>query len=118
MTQITEEHSPYGLWSKVKKSTHAVGYQGLLTALKLYYALEHPKLPRWARVEIMGALAYFINVIDLIPDVTPGVGFSDDLAVLTVACVTVASYIDSSVVDKAKKHTEQYIPAPSQESAE
>ena len=51
---------------------------------------------------IVGASGYFILPIDLIPDVAIGVGFVDDLAVITAALFQVAMYIDENVKKQAK----------------
>lgn len=49
--------------------------------------------PAWAKGVIVGALGYLIFPIDLIPDVIPGVGFTDDWGVLLGAIATVATHI-------------------------
>ena len=61
-------------------------------ALTLYYALRDNDTPLWARTVISGALLYFVNPVDAIPDALPG-GFTDDLAVLVAAAATVAAHI-------------------------
>ena len=52
---------------------------------------------------IFGALAYFVAPIDAIPDVTPGIGFADDLCVLIGAVSAVAAHITPEVKDQAEK---------------
>ena len=42
---------------------------------------------------LLGALAYFVMPIDIIPDVFAMVGFSDDIAVLTAAFAMVSGQI-------------------------
>ena len=51
----------------------------------------------------MGPLGYFIAPIDAIPDLTPIVGYSDDLGSLAMALAAVAIFIDDEVKDKARK---------------
>jgi uncharacterized membrane protein YkvA (DUF1232 family) len=43
------------------------------------------------------SLGYFIFPIDAIPDVTPVVGYADDLGTLAAAIATVAVYINDKV---------------------
>ena len=50
----------------------------------------------------MGALGYFISPFDAIPDMTPVIGYVDDLGVLTMALATVAAYISDDIKSKAK----------------
>lgn len=56
--------------------------------------------PIWAKTTIMGALGYFISPLDAIPDITPFVGYSDDLGILVAA---VATHIKDEHVEKAKE---------------
>lgn len=92
------------LQQKIIKTLQAVGCRGLCLVLKLFFALKNPNLPRWARLRIYAALAYFISWIDAIPDLIPGVGYSDDLLVLAAAVATLHFYITDEV--KAQAHTQ------------
>ena len=69
----------------------------------LYYAAQREDTPAWAKAVIYGALGYFILPLDAIPDVMPGIGYTDDLGVLGAAITTVASYIDDSVKELARE---------------
>ena len=59
------------------------------------------KVVKFAKTAIYGALGYFISPIDAIPDITPVVGYADDLAVLAAAVATVATYITAEVKERA-----------------
>lgn len=50
--------------------------------LQSYVTGEYRNIPLRTIVAIAAALLYFINPFDLIPDMIPGIGFVDDLAVL------------------------------------
>ena len=97
-----DRYSEKGFWKKVSKHALTAGCKVLCLALKLYYALKNPETPAWAKTTIIAALAYFILPVDAIPDMVPAVGYADDLGVLTAALVTVAQYIDDSVVERAR----------------
>ena len=64
---------------------------------------KSPDTPTWAKGVIFGALAYFVSPTDAIPDVTPGVGFTDDLCVLIGAVSAVAAHITPEIKDQADK---------------
>src|SRR5690606_41277761 len=57
---------------------------------------------RSSDLTIVGALGYFILPFDLIPDIAVGVGYVDDLGVLTAALISVAMYIDNDIKNQAK----------------
>lgn len=90
------------LWKKIQKFAKKAGSTVIYTVLLLYYTLQKPEIPMNVKATIVGALGYFILPVDLIPDLIPVVGYSDDLAVLTVALFRVALYIDDDVKAKAK----------------
>jgi uncharacterized membrane protein YkvA (DUF1232 family) len=96
------EYSEEGFWDKVKKYAKVAGEGVLEPALKLYYAAQDPSTPTWAKGVIFGALGYFISPIDAIPDLTPVVGYADDLGVLVAAVATVAAHIKEEHVKRAR----------------
>ena len=50
-------------------------------------------MPAWAKASIIGALGYLISPIDLIPDVIPVVGFTDDAGVIAAVLLLIKAYI-------------------------
>lgn len=80
----------------------AAGIQLLYSSLLMIFAYKSPNTPKWAKRIILGAFAYLISPIDTIPDLTPVLGFTDDLSVITFSLVTVACYIDKNIRDTAK----------------
>jgi uncharacterized membrane protein YkvA (DUF1232 family) len=89
-------------WRKVKATSCKVGEELLMRALALYYALQDPDTPRWARSVIISALGYFILPLDAIPDIMPIAGFTDDAMVMAVAVMTVAAHVKQLHLMKAK----------------
>lgn len=92
-----KEYSDSSFWDKVVKFAKSAGKEVIEKALWLYYAAQDPKTPAWAKTVIYGALGYFIFPIDAIPDLTPVVGYADDLGVLAAAVATVAMYITEEI---------------------
>ncbi|WP_076412545.1 YkvA family protein [Shewanella sp. UCD-KL12] len=97
----TEGYTDEGFWNKVKLFAKKAGREVIENALCLYYAAQRPDTPKWAKTIIFGALAYFITPLDAIPDLTPLVGFSDDLGALAAALAMVSMYIDDAVESQA-----------------
>jgi len=96
-----EDFSEASFWDKLLKYAIIAGKEVVEKALWLYYALEGPDVPAWAKATIIGALGYFIFPADAIPDILPAVGYADDLGVLTAAVAAIAFYINQNVKDKA-----------------
>lgn len=96
-------YSDKGFWDKVVAYARVAGKEVIEKALWLYYAAQNPTTPAWAKTVIYGALAYFIFPVDAIPDLTPAVGYVDDLGVLAAAVVTVSMYITDEVKALAAK---------------
>ena len=103
-----KNYSEAGFWQKLNTFARKAGHDLVEKSLQLYYAAESPDTPTWARGVIFGALAYFVAPIDAIPDVTPGIGFADDLCVLIGAVSAVAAHITPEVKDQADKKMAQW----------
>jgi len=103
-----EQYSDEGFWDKLKKFARTAGEPVLEPALKLYYAARDKDTPTWAKTTIYGALGYFISPLDAIPDLTPIVGFADDLGVLAMAVATVAAHIKPEHAEMAKQKLKQW----------
>ena len=102
------EFSDESFWDKAKKFAKSAGETVLEPALKLYYAAQDPETPTWAKTTVYGALGYFISPIDAIPDITPIVGYSDDLGVLVAATAAIAAHIKHTHGEKAKETLKQW----------
>lgn len=95
------------LWRTLRKAAAGAGRKSLLTALTLFYCLQDSDTPPWAKGVIVGALGYLVLPMDLIPDLIPGAGFSDDWGALVAALGTVAAYIKEDHKIKAKAQVER-----------
>jgi len=99
--EFEQAFSEQGFWDKLKRYAKSAGKDVVEKALLLYYAAQEEKAPAWAKATIAGALGYFIVPLDAIADLTPAVGYADDLGVLALAIAAVATYINDDVRDKA-----------------
>jgi uncharacterized membrane protein YkvA (DUF1232 family) len=95
-------------WEKLKKGAKKAGGEVVYACLLLYFVLQKPDVPLWAKGIIISALGYFILPLDAIPDITPGVGYTDDLGAVIVALGQVAIYIDEDVRKKALDKTRDW----------
>jgi uncharacterized membrane protein YkvA (DUF1232 family) len=94
-------YSEKGFWDKLKSYAKAAGREVVEKALLLYYAAQEEKAPAWAKATIAASLGYFIVPLDAIADLTPAVGYGDDLGVLVLALAAVAQYVNDDVREKA-----------------
>lgn len=90
---------------KIRSAFHSISSEAVSQALTLYYTLRAPETPMWCRTVILGSLAYFISMIDGIPDLTPFLGYTDDISVMAAAIATVSQYITPEIKQKAKEKT-------------
>lgn len=100
--EVQERYSDQNFWRKLARFAKLAGREVVEKALWLYYALQRPETPIWAKRVIVGALAYFILPFDFISDLLPGLGFTDDLGVIATALSTVAMYITPAVKEQAR----------------
>lgn len=99
----SDKFSEDGFWGKLSKYAKKIGSELLEIALKMYYALQDSDTPLWAKSTIIGALGYLISPLDIIPDVLPVVGYTDDMTVLAAAAAAVAAHIKQEHKDLAKQ---------------
>ena len=98
-----EKHFSFnGLMVKIKETAKKAGLKAIYMALLLYYALESPTISVMDKAIIYGALGYFISPIDIVPDILPLIGLSDDIAVLAWAFSRVKHNVTDMTREKAK----------------
>lgn len=78
-------------------------------ALCLHYAARRPQTPAWARTTIYAALAYLLLPADLVPDILPVTGYSDDLATLALALGTVSVHVTDEVRRQARDTADRWL---------
>lgn len=116
--EFSKAYSDSGFWAKLKRYARAAGREVVGKALLLYYALQEDDAPAWAKATIIGALGYFITLVDAIPDITPAVGYTDDLGVLVLALAAVSAYINDNVREKARRKLAEWFGEDAPEDGE
>ncbi len=91
------------LWEKIKNYARQAGVKAIYSSLLLFYAYRRSDTPSWAKNIILGTLGYFLAPIDAIPDLSPIIGYTDDIGVLSFGLVTIAAYINDEVRGQAKE---------------
>jgi uncharacterized membrane protein YkvA (DUF1232 family) len=69
----------------------------------MYFCILDSKIPPQIRGRAVAALAYFIVPLDLIPDLLPMVGLTDDIAVLTAALTALAAHVTAEHRHRARE---------------
>lgn len=87
-----------------------IGSKAMYTSMLLFYAFKRQETPSWAKNIILGTLGYLISPIDLLPDLTPVLGYTDDIGMLSFGLVTIASFINKEVKEKASSQLTKWIP--------
>ena len=96
-----KHYSESGLFSKIGKVCRKAGIKAVYLVLLLYYVLKDKNTPIEHKTIILGALGYFILPLDLLPDLIPVFGFTDDLAAI-IACIrSVKANITPAIRQKA-----------------
>lgn len=62
-----------------------------------------PRTPRVSRLLILGALAYLLSPIDIIPDAIPVLGQLDDLIVVPLMVAVALWFVPADVVADAER---------------
>ncbi|EJX1243586.1 DUF1232 domain-containing protein [Vibrio alginolyticus] len=80
-------------WRKMKASVKKAGEEIAVMGIKSWLAMTDSNTSVRHKAILGGALAYFVLPTDMVPDVLAGVGFTDDMAALTLAANSVGNAI-------------------------
>ncbi len=79
-------------------------------ALEAFEMVLDPSTPAQARVSLIAALTYLIMPIDLMPDIIPVAGFSDDLVALTAVISLWSQHMTPEIRLRARRKLDAWFP--------
>ncbi len=79
-------------------------------ALEAMEMILDSSTPPQARVTMLAALTYLIMPLDLVPDLIPVAGFSDDLVALTAVISLWSNHITPEIRAKARRKLDNWFP--------
>ncbi len=79
-------------------------------ALEALELLLDPSTPSPARLTMLAALTYLLMPVDLIPDVLPVAGFSDDLVALTAVIGVWRNHLTPAIQARAQRRLDRWFP--------
>lgn len=103
---------------KIVSITKSASSRTIYTAMLLYFAYRRKDTPAWAKRIVVGALGYLVMPFDAIPDLSPFIGLTDDIGILSFGLVTIAAYINDEVRDDAREQVNKLFPAATEEDFE
>ena len=86
-----EERVRGQFWRTARRAARQVPFMEDVVAA--YYCALDSRTPTRVRGVLLAALAYFVLPVDFIPDFIFGLGFTDDVAVLTAAITALRAHI-------------------------
>lgn len=89
-----------GFWPKIRAAAAKIPFAE--EALAAYYCTLDRNTPLRVRGMLLAALAYFVMPLDMVPDLMPALGFTDDAAVLMATLQLISSHIKPEHRDAAK----------------
>lgn len=113
--EYKKEYNEKNFFDKLKKGLKVVGVKGVYMLLLLYNTLQRKDIPPKEKSIIIGALGYFILPLDALPDITPIVGYSDDIFALGMAILKVMPYIDDEMKEKSREQIIKWFKIPESE---
>ncbi|VAW15936.1 hypothetical protein MNBD_BACTEROID01-986 [hydrothermal vent metagenome] len=101
-------YSEESLWEKIRRYSKKAGAKVVYVVLLLYYIMVSKDVSLKTKALIAAALGYFIFPMDAIPDLSPLIGFSDDLGVLLFALSQVSGNITPEIKSQARKKMNEW----------
>jgi uncharacterized membrane protein YkvA (DUF1232 family) len=106
--KYTKEYNDNSFWEKIKKYASVAGKKVVEPAFILYYCLQDKDTPLKVKLIIVSALGYFILPTDAIPDISPLIGYSDDIGALLTAIELVKAYTKPEHIEKADQQLKKW----------
>ncbi len=94
-----KNYSDSAFWKKAK----SLGRGVLRPAVLLYCVMKSSSVPMGVKASIAGALGYLILPTDLIPDIIPLTGYTDDAAALLAVIKLCGPYITPELKAQAEE---------------
>ena len=101
LPMVTEPPNEKRFWKKLKRVLARIPFAEDLVAA--YYCASDPDTPSYVRAVLLGAVAYFVMPVDMVPDILAGLGFTDDASVLAAAVAAVGRHMQPRHRDQAKQ---------------
>ncbi|EGV37161.1 YkvA family protein [Neisseria weaveri] len=98
-----------GFFRKIGRFAGRLGEPVIRQLYALYYLFKDPGTPKKTKAIILGALVYFLSPIDSIPDLLGPLGFSDDIAVITLVYAQMKRHMTESILEKARIATQKLL---------
>jgi uncharacterized membrane protein YkvA (DUF1232 family) len=102
-----EHYSDKKFLAKSKSVGKDLGFKALSAATTLFAALKSNEMSKGNKLIVLGALGYFIFPLDLIADLLPLVGLSDDTFIILAALAKVYPSITDEMKDEGKQMAEK-----------
>ncbi len=107
--QYIEYYDELQLSDKIKVVGKAIGAKVLSYVLIMVILISDKEIPLKIRLVFMAAIGYLILPTDLVADLLPVIGFTDDIAFLSYAIGHAREYITPEVKDKANEKLGQWL---------
>lgn len=95
--------------SKIKKMGKKAGAEIIEKAFILFYVLVDKNTPVKDKTIIVAALGYLILPLDLIPDFTPLLGYTDDLSGIVLALNKISKNVTEEHKRLAKEQVDKIL---------
>ena len=94
----------------LRKLLVKAGRSVALPAIETLEILLDPSSPPQVKLTMFAALTYLLTPFDLIPDIVPVAGFSDDLVALTAVISIWKSYLTPNIQARARHKLDKWLP--------
>jgi len=103
-----DKYNKRAFYNKISQIAKRAGSKLTYAALILFYTLTSDKVKAKDKALIIGALGYLITPLDIVPDMIPLAGLSDDLGVLIFVLQKVWGDVSDEVKQKARRRLRKW----------
>ncbi len=110
--RFARKYNEKSLQTKIRRFSAKAGQKVIYAVLLLYYVMKDPGVGVRTKLIIAAALGYFISPVDVIFDLAPLLGFTDDLGVLILALTKISSSVTPAIRLKARQKLLEWFSKP------
>lgn len=105
-----EKYDENKFLNKITDYGKKIGVTPIYLVFLLYHSMKSKQISTFAKAPIAGAIAYFVSFVDFLPDITPFVGYCDDVTIIVGSLAVIASQITDEIREQAKESTRKIFP--------
>lgn len=108
--EYSKDYNEENFYNKIKKYGKKIGITPIYLSFLIFHSIKSKEIPTFMKAPLLGAIGYFVSFIDFLPDLTPIIGYCDDVTIIVSSLVLISTKITPTIREEAKYSTRKIFP--------